>query len=881
MSYGRKVLARVLEDLEQVAAGEPASARQFESIELLAAENIATGVRKGFSLPENPIFKICQNFAERAGDFCTALRAEFHAWAPSELRRRKQARNVLAFEDLLTRLDDALRGPGGATLAESIRQKYRAALVDEFQDTDPVQYSILDRIYQGSDATVALIGDPKQAIYAFRGADVFTYLNAARDTRRQFTLRTNWRSASGLVRATNTVFDRPDSFHLAEIQFRPAHPGPQADRTPLLFHGKAERPFQIWTISGKENLSERVATEIVRLLDRGATIDGKKLEPGHIAVLTSTNAQAAEMQVALRARQVPSVLYSSANVFTAHEAREMRDLLAAAAQPGNEKLVRAALCTDALGFTGNEIDDLSRNDAAWEAELLRFQKHHELWRDRGFIRMLRHLAVEHGVRQRLLAYRDGERRLTNFLHLSELLHAACVEHRLGLTGILKWLGQQMQTGNSAPREECELRLESDEKAARIITVHKSKGLEFDVVFCPYVWSEAKTRPAFHDPEANYRLTLDLSDNDEHKPLRAKEALAEELRLFYVAVTRAKHRCTMAWRAKTKPDKCAPAHLLGSGLQPTIASDDIALADVPAPNDNIFHPENETPPPLQARKFGGKIDPSWGIASFTRLISGRETDLLDEGPLNEVTPEAKEEAAESEGIHAFPRGKRAGICLHEILELVDFTKLAGVPECVPRKLRAYSVEGFEDVVMANLRALAALPLGGEAKPFTLAEVPPESRIAELEFSFPINGLTMAKLAQVLQMPEVALRLDRLHFETMNGFMSGLIDLTFEHEGRFYFADWKSNHLGPDTRSYHPAAIAAEMRRNFYTLQLCLYSVALHRYLRLRKPGYDYDRHFGGAFYIFLRGIDLADPKNGVYFQRLSRSFVEELSEIFDS
>ncbi|HEY1581931.1 MAG TPA: UvrD-helicase domain-containing protein, partial [Chthoniobacterales bacterium] len=403
------LLARVLEDLEEVAAGANASARQFDSVELLAADVIASnGLRKGSSLPENPIFGVCQKFVDRSADFCVALRAEFHAWAPAELRRRKQARNVLAFEDLLTRLDDALQADGGENLARSIRERYRVALVDEFQDTDPVQYSIFQRIHQGSDATVAFIGDPKQAIYSFRGADVFTYLNAARETtrQRQFTLRTNWRSESGLVRAVNAIFDRPDPFQLDEIQFLPAEPGPRADATPLLFQGRAETPFQIWTSSGKEKMADCVASEIVRLLARGGTIDGKQLEPGYFAVLTSTNVQAAEMQIALRARRVPSVLYSSANVFTSHEARGMRDLLAAVAEPGNEKLVRAALCTDALGFSGNEIDALSRDDAAWEKELLRFQEHHQVWRERGFIRMLRQLAVAHGVRRRLLIYRD-------------------------------------------------------------------------------------------------------------------------------------------------------------------------------------------------------------------------------------------------------------------------------------------------------------------------------------------------------------------------------------------------------------------------------------------------------------------------------------------
>jgi exodeoxyribonuclease V beta subunit len=872
-------LARVVEDFEQVAAGESATARHFESIELLAEEIItAKGLKKGFVLPDNPIFGVCQKFVDCSTDFCAALRAEFYAWAPEELRRRKQARNVLAFEDLLTRLDDALRGDGGAALARVIREQYRVALVDEFQDTDPVQYSIFERVYQGSDATVAFIGDPKQAIYSFRGADVFTYLNAARDTKRRFTLRTNWRSESRLVRAVNAVFDRPDSFQLDEIRFLPAEPGPRADATPLLFQGEAETPFHIWISSGKEKMSDCVAAEIVRLLERDGMIAGKKLEPGYFAVLTSSNAQAAEMQVALRARRVPSVLYSSTNVFTSHEAQEMRDVLAAAAEPGNEKLVRAALSTDALGYSGNQLDELTRNEAAWETELLRFQEYHQVWREDGFIRMLRQLALEHGVRRRLLAYRDGERRLTNFLHLSELLHAACVEHRLGMTGILKWLAQEMQAGNTAPREECELRLESDEKAVRIITVHKSKGLEFDIVVCPYVGTNAIPRPTFHDPEEDHRLTLDLVGSDEYKPLREKEALAEALRLFYVAVTRARHRCTMVWPAKAKPEKCAPAFLLGSGQQPAIQSNEIAIEETPVPDEKDFRPESGFALRLQVRQFNREIDRSWGISSFSRLISGRETDVLDEGPLIAPTADGEVEAS---GIHAFEKGMRAGTCLHEILELVDFMNLESAPEIVARQLRAYGIKDFDDIVLNNVRQLCALPLIAGKDRFSLADVPNESRLAELEFSFPISGLTIAKLAAAFALDELPLQIERLQFQTSNGFMNGFIDLVFEHGGRFYFADWKSNWLGPTTRAYHPAAIATEMQRNFYLLQLSLYSVALHRYLEVRQPGYDFEQHFGGAFYIFLRGIDPARPGNGVFFQRPTREFVENLSRILES
>lgn len=871
------LLARMLEDLAEVAAAEAATARQFESVELLA-EKIITGkgLRAGFSLPKNSIFGVCQKFVDSSADFCAALRAEFHTWAPEELRRRKQARNVLAFEDLLTRLDDALQSDGGAALAKSIREQYRVALVDEFQDTDPVQYSVFQRVYHGSDSTVALIGDPKQAIYSFRGADVFTYLNAARETQRRFTLRTNRRSESGLVRAVNAIFERRDSFHFEEIQFFPAEPGPRADERPLLFRGKAETPFHIWISSGKEKMADCVATEIVRLLERGGTIGGEKLAPGHFAVLTSTNAQAAEMQVALRARRVPSVLYSSANVFTSHEAHEMRAVLAAAAEPGNEKLVRAALATDALGYNGNQLDQLARDDAAWEKELLRFQEYHQVWREHGFIRMLRQLALDHGVRRRLLAYRDGERRLTNFLHLSELLHAACVEHRLGMTGILKWLAQEMQAGNIAPREECELRLESDERAVRIITVHKSKGLEFDVVFCPFVGANAILRPTFHDPDENYRLTLDLTGSEESKPMREKEALAEALRLFYVAVTRARHRCTMVWPARAKPEKSAPAFLLGTGPQPAIQSADVAIGETPSPNDIDFHPESEVAPHLEARQFPRAIDTSWGITSFSRLISGREADPLDEGPLLEPTPDE----AGASGMHAFPKGMRSGTCLHEILEQIDFANPAGAAEIVQRRLRAYGIEGFDDVVTENVRQLCALPLSAGADRFSLADVPNDSRIAELEFSFPINSFTKKKLAALFELEKLPLRIDRLQFQAVNGFMTGFIDLVFAHKGRFYIADWKSNWLGPTTHAYHATAMANEMQHNFYTLQLCLYSVALHRYLRLRQPGYDFEQHFGGTFYIFLRGVAPQRSQNGVHFQRVSRGLIEKLNTIFE-
>jgi exodeoxyribonuclease V beta subunit len=860
----------MLEHLEQCCAEKSESLEQFESIEQFATSAVHKNTRVAAKKPEHRVFDCCEQITALTAELRAALRAEFFGYAREQLRERKLTRNVISYEDLLTRLEEALNAQGGDELAASIRGRYQAALIDEFQDTDPIQYSIFSRIYRGSSAPVAFIGDPKQAIYAFRGADVFTYMNAARETARKFTLATNWRSETRLVNAVNTIFSRhADPFLLDEISFQPVSPSPHADDESLLIGGAQEPPFQLWTSSEREDPAEHVASEIVRLLASDVVIGTTKLEPRHIAVLASTNAQAASVQEALRARRVPSVLYSSANIFSSREAQELRNVLAAVVQPGQERLVRAALCTDALGLSGNDLDELSRDDLRWESELLRFQQHHEVWRDRGFIQMLHQVAASHGVRQRLLGYPDGERRLTNFLHLAELLHTACVEQRLGMNGLLKWLGQQLQGTAFADREENELRLESDDKAVRIITVHKSKGLEFDVVFCPFAWWNAQPRPMFHDPDEDWRLTLDLADRDAHKELREREALAENLRQFYVAVTRARHRCTVVWRARDKPEKSACARLLGGGKQPEIAAGaDIIVSPLPEPSESSYTAGPEKPPAMEPRVFRGEIDRSWGVASFSRLISGREADPFDESLVAD-NPTLVDESAAVEGIHAFPRGMRAGTCLHEIIELIDFARLTSAEDIIQRKLRGYGIDGFDDVVLENVQKLAALPLAD----FTLAETEPTSRLSELEFSFPINEFSTTKLAQVLG-------IDRLQFPQISGFMNGFIDLVVEHGERFYLIDWKSNWLGSNLAAYSRAAVEAEMHRHFYNLQLALYTVALHRYLRVRKQDYDYDRHFGGAFYIFLRGIDPADPTNGVYQQRLDRTRVAALDAVFD-
>jgi exodeoxyribonuclease V beta subunit len=916
-------MALLLAQLGHCLSDAAGAQDQLDCLKKFTLSDILRSVRAGHRAPEHELFMLCDRLLISEKNLCLGLQSEFFAWALREMKRRKVQRNVLSFDDLLTRLDEALSGENGEALAGVIRERFKAALVDEFQDTDPVQYSIFQKIY-GRKRPVYFVGDPKQAIYGFRGADVFTYITAAAAAPNQFTLGKNWRSTTDLVRAVNRLFAlsaRP--FILDGIPFEPVEAAGECDREPLTVNGMKEPALKVWLAieAGplkKEDadglLSQAVASEIARLLSGKAAIGTRQIQPWDIAVLVSRNDEARIMQEALTSLEIPSVLYSATNVFQSPEAIELEYILGAVSEPGNERLIKAALTTDALGVTGNELDTLMLDDDAWNARLLQFQKYHQLWVERGFIQMLRTLLLEQGVRERLLGYPAGERRLTNILHLSELLHAMCVEHRLGITGTLKRLGEQRQNPDTTRSEQFEQRLEKDEKAVRIVTIHKSKGLEYEIVFCPFCWSDAEPYAGqgavFHQ---NGKLTLDLEKSDAHQRAQRSELLAEKMRLLYVALTRARHRCYLVWGDFKGGRKSAPAYLFGvRNAQDALEELDkhsktvtgarirqevelslgdetaIEIADLPDLQAQRYHPGVAAELELRPRVFDRVIERTSVITSFTGLVRGHE--VAPESPDYDTVETSPEEEIEAEveapptGIFAFPHGTRPGTCLHQILQEVDFCDLENMAKIVSRNLRAFSIHGFDEVICEMIRKTVSVPLETARPDFTLSRLAATARLPEMEFYFPIRAVTPDKLAQVFTEHHthfagvIPSTIDRLKFRPMSGFMKGFIDLVFEYQEKFYLVDWKSNWLGAKPDAYASAAIEAEMARRFYNLQLSIYTVALHRFLRARKPGYDYEQHFGGAFYLFLRGIEPARPEIGVHRMKLPADFLEKLNTL---
>ncbi len=888
----------------------------FDKFERFCSRNLDSATKKGKTPPQHVFFDLCQNLQDAAADLqhhyeqhWLALKFELFQTVRRELTRRKRERNQQSFDDLLMNLYLALQGPGSEVLAQSIRRQYRAALIDEFQDTDPLQYAIFHALFNPQTAAKAetktvlfFIGDPKQAIYSFRGADIFTYLKASRDADQQYTLGKNYRSHPRLVAAVNRLFEplhKP--FLLDKIAFYPVEAAEQ--NTPL-----AVSPLQLWYVSREQagadgklinkswadrEIPQRVCGEIVRLLQQEA------ISAGDIAVLVRTNRQAQLMQEALQARRVPSVLYSRDSLFNSAEVGELLHLLAAILEPAHEIRLRTALATELLSMDGNTLDSLSHHEQHWEAWLLRFRDWHDIWHKQGFIRMFRALLLAQNIPARLLSLPDGERRLTNVLHLGEVLQQASVQPRRRPLRLYKWLKDQAQ--NAVDDEDVhQLRLESDAAAVKLVTIHKSKGLEYPIVFLPFAWdgtlrSETAEQFSFHRDDGVRILDLGSEQMETHRQRALLEERAENLRLLYVALTRAKSRCYLLWGAFKDAQTSALGYLLhqakspgDNGLAFTLAqtSDAVILQDLQALEDetsniqiraipdsspDIYSPQASNAAALTARDFHGTLTRGWQLASFTALVAHEQSaehqvDIRLQRQGAETTDsafaptEAAVEDTEPVDFLHFPAGAQAGNLLHDILEHLDFQQSDpdSLKTLVHSKLQHYGFAlSWTDVLCQALPDILHTPLDAQSG-LCLAQLPCAARLNELEFHYPLAHLEMRALYAML-LPAWQQRWADLRpftppdFEVLQGFMRGFIDLVFTYEEKFYVLDYKSNFLGANADAYHHSRLLAVMQQHHYLLQYHIYSVALHRYLQQRVANYCYDEHFGGVYYVFLRGM----------------------------
>jgi len=989
-TYNNAAVTDIITAMDAMATACAPSPVLFEKFDLLTSDRIKAGTKIKETPHILPFYQHCQDLVQIQGkllaryDNCLlALKKNLLDSLPHELNSRKARDNVFSFDDLLRRLHKALTGATGPFLARAIARKYPAALIDEFQDTDPLQYEIFKTIYR-NDSLLFLIGDPKQAIYSFRGADIHTYMDAAAGSAlAHHTLGVNYRSDPRLVKAINTIFCRAENPFIYEaISFQPVAAARKQDRDFLTIDGQQESPFIIWHLERNDAMAETpssqvkipkipktrandliiplVTAEVANLLklasENRALIKDRKLVPGDIAILVRKNDEARRMQQALARIRIPSVLHSGDALFASAEAKEMLLLLEAIAMPGSIRKLKTALLTCFMGLPANVINllqtDHQENAKTIELWLTRFKTFHELWNRNGFMRMFWTVMQEIRVRRRVLASENGERVLTNILHLAEILHQESVTRGLNMTALLGYLQNRLaeeQTGSI----EHQLRLESDEERVKIVTIHKAKGLEYSIVFCPFAWEgtrlQAKKGVFFHQRTTGGKTELyydaGSDELDTHLQRARQEELAENLRLLYVALTRAVHRCYLAWGPINGAETSAPAFLLhqycsssedpglsGRGQIDLMAkaaerfsglSDQEILADLQnlaSASDSTIRiatgrastkkelPENYIPESqkhaakLRCRSFTGTIPADWQISSFSSLIRHRPAvsrenyALHDEAPDRDAlaeSPAAPEDFTELQenryDIFTFPQGAKPGTFLHELLEQADFSLTPPVPEnLICEKLRIFGYEtAWHAVVAQMLDNLGRVLLHHDIPGLKLSSIPRADCLHELEFYYPLTYLTPADLKQIFCSGDLRqsvgkaaaymdLQLDRLAFAPARGFMRGFIDLVFEFEGKFYLTDWKSNHLGSSIENYNLEKIQETMLSGYYFLQYHLYCLALHLYLGKRLPGYRYESHFGGVFYIFLRGVNQErGPDYGIYHDLPAVSTVEML------
>ncbi len=946
----------------------------------------------------------------------------------TNLKSHKDMLHLLSPDDLLTGLQRAISQQAGTddnTLANTIRQNYPAALIDEFQDTDPVQFEVFQGIYgasqqepdlgpsdknsdedidnnsgensfdnnsklsteikhgadfknnsstisKDSSSTISkgssrlstscwiMIGDPKQAIYAFRGADIFTYIKAKEwvNNKRHFTLATNWRSAPKLVNGINQLFENSRKGFLFEqsIPFYPVKAGQDFDG--LTVQGKVVESLDFQHLCSSENLpisasdasnqlAIATANQISHWLQLAQTdqaqIKNRAITAGDCCVLVRNRNEAQVIKHALSAVNVASVFLARKSVFATQIAADVLRLLKALSQPTDERLLKAALMSELFTFNAQQLDTLFNDESSWQDVLEQRFYWHQTWQKRGLIRAINQVLQHFDVEQGLIKHQpDGLRRVTDLRHLTELLQQQSLQ-LVGEAQLIHWFEScLLEPDHNSDNQQ--MRLESDANLVQIITLHSSKGLEFPLVFIPFASSYKTAQQAlYHNDEQ--QLEVDFLIQEQNLQKADFERLAEDIRLFYVAVTRAVYYCSIGvWNislgkskkvsgfgqsalgcllmtAKDQPDSHSQDNAevaitdqhISQRIQALSAICDLSYrhftqAQSEPPQGLVSQDSDIELPKLKALNLTRPVSRAWRLTSYS-AISSQQVHLdmpapgQDEGQdpvfnqlLNQVQDEALTEQSSlnselAQNPFSFERGANAGSFLHGVLENIDLQKPEQLAEVITQQSIWFGIgEQWHDCLENWLTDVLLAPFNVEAEAeqvtetntqtpsISLSKLSAKQVKVEMEFHMPLHEVKVSDFNRIINQYSKQHKRD-YQFEQLNGMIKGFIDLMFEFEGKFYVADYKSNHLGDSYDSYHYSAMEQAMTGHDYHLQAILYTLALHRWLKYKLPNYDYHTHIGGAYYLFIRGMSQTEPGNGVYFVLPEKPMIEALDDLF--
>ena len=894
-------------------------------------------------VPSLEIFTTIEQFLSQSLTIKDTILAKAIVYVRQHITREKQLQSLLSFDDLLSGLSLALDNQPTSVLAQRIRAQYPLAMIDEFQDTDLMQYQIFNTIYGGQTTSgLLMIGDPKQAIYGFRGADIFTYISARRAVAAHYTLDTNYRSSIEMVAGVNAIFTRHDApfIYRDDIGFYPVKDcGKTID---LTLDGQTCGAITNWLMPSDTTVSKAdylqtmayaCATEINHLLTKGqqgqALIAGKAVQAKDIAILVRTGAEARLVKEQLELQGISSVYLSNRDsVFNARVGQDIWRMLMACLEPTNAERLRSALASSMLDHNAKQLDAFNNDEQLWQQAVDDFCRFAQRWQDVGVLAMLRELIHHYNVPARLLAQPGGERQLTDILHLSEVLQQQSLEME-GEHALTHWLSDKVNNPSQEDQEQ-QLRLESDRDLVQIVTIHKSKGLEYPLVFLPFICNFRKeTQAVYHQDN---QTIVDLSMAKDSLEKADHERLAEDLRLLYVAMTRAVSHCWLGMaplksgratkEAKTDLHFSAIGHLLFGGevATSTQLTEQLQQLDRDFSMINTIAPPSEALPPLvvtdtdqtilPARTFNGAIENNYWITSYSALSRSNHSKQrvsvdatveqfnidweASEDALNQSIAAAEQAENAEPSIFNFPRGADPGTFLHTLFEEIDFSSID------PTSLQQQVSKLLEDSVYDESWCDVLCKLVNDVLDANLADnlslrgLTNRNKLVEMEFFIPLAAFNSQDLNRLLAKHDPLSKLaPPLGFGQVQGMLKGFIDLVFVDQGRYYVVDYKSNHMGDQLSDYDQPQLAQMMIDHRYDFQYQLYSLALHRLLATRIPDYDFEQHFGGVYYLFLRGIDASastdsaanastdnsDSNFGIFHNRPSQDFITQLDTLF--
>jgi len=950
-SYNENTLQPVIESIDKWAESDllniPDKLANFSQAKLQKA----TTKKSTGKLPDIPLFVAIEHFLEEEAtnmDILPACRAFAIEKITQMLQKEKNREQLLAFDDLLSQLATALRQDKQGVLVTRIREQFPIAMIDEFQDTDPLQYQIFSQIYepiaqQEKESGLFMIGDPKQAIYAFRGADIYTYLQAKEAVSEQYQLFTNWRASADMVSAVNTLFSRTDKpFAKSHIDFYPVKARDNAKKMGWYVQDKKQKALVFYNKEDPEVLTQNQYIDTMAVLtvqqiqalleesqqgqsyivnDKG---EKQSIQPQDIAVLVRTGKQAQKIKELLAHQGIASVYLSNRdNVFAQEVCRDLYQILKAILSPEDERSLRTALATKLFDLNADELDALNYDEVKWQNCVDEFISFKEIWQKKGIMPCIRTLLFKRDIPLLLQRKPNGERILTDLLHLADLLQEAAYSLE-SENALFHWFYEtMMQVDNNLEAQQ--LRLESERNLVQIITIHKSKGLEYKFVFLPFACGFRKeTTALFHETQSNeVALKLDLSQEKEHQDLADEERLAEDLRLVYVALTRAKYACFVGISDRKTRSNSKKSQLIDSGLgylllkgqaQNTYNEQLVALCTEDPSIHSIhlamrlsaqkYRTYENTIPHLEALKQPRYIRSQWISTSYSGLIRPRynTSSELDIPQLDiDVADETNEETTTGVSIFDFPKGAAAGTCLHSIFEQVDFKHKAPRAEVIHSLLKMYGYMGdlpeatafldeelvdrpsiWQPAIEKLVDDVLSTSLDGQA--LCLKDIPVQQRLAEMEFTFPMQEIQESQINRhILKYDPLSTKAGELQLDLIkyrqSGQIKGFIDLTFCYQGKYYVLDWKSNHLGNTGSDYSPEAIEQAMIEHRYDFQYQIYALALHRFLRTRIKNYRYETHFGGVYYVFLRGVS-PQTANGIFYTKPSFALLDGLDKIME-